>query len=661
MSVYSKYDSPSQERKTIIIISLILIVATFSIYGRTAGYDFVNYDDTTFVTDSELVKKGITTDGIKTVFTNPDYLCMQLSFLSHMLDVELFGFNAGRHHLINLTYHVFNVLLLFFLIFRTTGAPWRSFAVAFLFAVHPLNVESVAWMAERRNVLSTFFWFASLLAYCYYAERGGKLYYLTALFLFFCGLLAKSMLVTHPFLLLLLDFWPLKRVSLIEIKNFSFRKKQPHIINRLVIEKTPFFILTAIACVMTFISASNLGETSGIGGIIPLEDIPIGLRCTNALVSYMKYIQKIFFPHNLAIYYPFDYSIPLWQIICAIFFIIAMFFFSYKSLGTRPWFSIGWFWYVGTLVPVIGIVQLGSQSIADRYMYVPAVGIFLIIVWGAADFIKKISTGYIFSLIFSIIYFSSIMLNSWMQVGFWKNSITLFQHAVNVTENSVIAYNNLAIALYGNGKVEEAIRLLEKAIEINPKYITSHVSLGVIFEKLGRISEAIQQHKEVLRIKPNDVYALNSIGLILRKISKPDEAISLFTKAIQIKPNFVEARNNLGLALKESGRYDEAYYHYGKSLTIDPDNAITHNNFALLLKRMGRTKEAIQHFHKALETNPYSAETHFNIGTAFLEIGQKEEAVTHYKTALNIKPDWKEVESYLTILQRGEKDIQKQN
>jgi len=558
-----------------ILVCLLLVILTLSVYLQVKNHEFINFDDNEYVTDNRHVRAGFTLKGITWAFTAIHSSNWHpLTWLSHMLDCQIFGMNPGWHHLTNLFFHILSTLLLFIVFKKMTGNLWQSGLVAFLFALHPLHVESVAWIAERKDVLSTFFWMLTMWSYIYYVKAPGVKRYLLVLFLLALGLMCKPMLVTIPFVLILLDYWPLGRIQI----------KHPD--KNILLEKIPFFVLVAISSMATFLVQKHSGSVSS------LEIMPINTRIANALVSYGAYIVKMIWPSDMAALYPHPGIIPWWKVLVSSIFLISISYLSIRAIKKYPYFTVGWFWYIGTLIPVIGIVQVGAQSMADRYTYIPLIGIFIIISWGISEIITRwphIKTALI--AITSVILFA-LMSITFLQVRYWKSSITLFEHALDVTSNNYLLHNNLGIALQKLGRADEAMEHFLETLRIHPEFEDAHSNLGVILAGKGRTDEAIKHYLEALRINPKSEEAHNNLGFDLQKQGRIDEAIGHYLKALRIKPDFEEAHYNLGNALFRKGDIDGAIACFQNVLQINPNSIQAKNNLNKLLtiKKQGKFK-----------------------------------------------------------------------
>ena len=560
-------------RQRELIICILLFTAVLGVYGQAANHDFISLDDELHIINNPHVRAGITIQGIKwalTTFYAGNW--QPLTWISHMLDCQLYALNPMGHHWTSLQLHLANTLLLFILLQQMTGAFWRSTFVAALFALHPLHVESVAWVAERKDVLSTFFCMLTIMVYYRYVVQKHLFYYLLALLLFAMGLMAKPMLVTLPFVLLLIDFWPLERMGLIcntisppeGMPRFDFGTFWDRIH-----EKIPFFLLIVPSIIITFLAQRN------IGAVESLTSLPLKFRVANAFVSYVKYITKAIWPDQLVVFYPHPgNTLPMWQGVMAGLLIIAVTYIAVRLLRKYPYLATGWFWFLGTLVPVIGLLQVGGQAMADRYTYLPLIGIYIIITWGVSDLASQWRFREIFLPMSAGAVLLLLSMVTWIQVGHWQNSMKLFRHALGVTHNNWLAHNSLGVALFRAGKLDEA---------------------------LGHFNKTLNN-------KPEDVMTYNNLGSVLAQKGELDEAIFYFRKAVAIKPDYVKALDNLGKALFIRGNFQEAEFYYKKAINIKPDYANAHYNLGSLLARQGKIKDAVAHYTRAVNINPEFAE-----------------------------------------------------
>jgi len=564
------------------ITGLILILVTATAYWQLSECDFVGFDDYVQLVDNPYLHEGITAKTIAWAFSfeNSTYW-HPLTWLSHMLGFQIFGFKPGMHHLINLFFHIANTLLLFFVLKKMTGAFWQSAFVAGLFALHPLNVESVAWVTERKNVLSTFFWMLTMLAYVCYTARPGVLRYLAVFAALALGLMAKPMLVTMPFVLLLLDYWPLERFRLSphasnvspETGTFVNSGYQPWPVSRLVLEKIPLLVLSAVSINLSALSVQNL-DTTILTGSVSMK-----LKMANALVSYVIYIKKMLWPSGLAVLYPYPETVPLWQAVGAGLLLAGVTMLVLRKIKLQPYMSVGWLWFIGTLVPVIGLVQVGLwPAMADRFAYVPAIGLFILIAWGISDILSKRRYRRIMLGILTAGVLSALMICTWLQSACWKSSLDLFERSVQVTANNWLAHNNLGTAKFNKGQLDEAIGHYETALSIKPDYITPHYNLGNLFLNQGKIKQAAFHLQEALKIKPEHAYSHYSYGNLLVKQGRLEEAVSHFLEAIKSDPEYAEAYNQIGVIRGWQKNYKIAQMFLLKAIQIKPDYFMARKN-----------------------------------------------------------------------------------
>jgi len=678
-------------------LCLVLALLTLAVFLPVAWQGFVNYDDSDYVTENTHVQSGLKWDNVVWAFTTGHASNWHpLTWVSHMLDCQLFGLKAGAHHLVSVGFHIANTLLLFLLLRRMTGAEWRSVLVAGLFALHPLHVESVVWASERKDVLSAFFFMLTLLAYVHYVGKSSLIgdrttdhaprnarfafgYYLLALCFFTLGLMSKPMLVTLPFVLLLLDYWPLQRFSFSPPHYSDTPSLHPARASafRLLLEKVPFFVLAAASSVVTFIVQRKGGAVS--------TSLTLGERIANALVSYVRYIGKTFWPADLSVLYPHPGHWPAWQVISAGVLLMAMTAAVILLSRKKPYLAVGWLWFCGTLVPVIGLVQVGVQSMADRYTYLPLIGISIMLVWGLGELIprerpwrfKALAVGGGLSLAICAVLTER-------QIRFWRNSESLFTHAVQVTRNNYLAYNNLGFYLNGQGRTAEAMENYRMSLKINPAYEDALNNLGYALAAQKKFLEAIPLYEAALRSRPNHAEVHNNLGNALSEVGRIDEAIQHYLIALQEKPTYADAHNNLGIALAMKGKLDEAIPHfraairykpdyasahsnlgnafavqhklaeaieeYKTALRLKPEDPQAHNNLGNALSEQGKLEEAMKHYREALQLNADNPEAHFNLAMALLRQGKRDESMAHLKEALRLKPDYSEAQQQLNAL-----------
>jgi|LQYC01.1.fsa_nt_gi Tfp pilus assembly protein PilF len=528
-----------------IFIYLLLILGIFSVYGQATNFKFLNYDDYLYVTDNPHVRAGLTIKELKWALTDTSTTgnWHPLTWISHMLDCQLFGMNPGKHHSTSVLFHTANSLLLFIVLRKMTGKLWQSGFAAVFFALHPLHVESVAWISERKDVLSAFFWMCTMLSYLWYVNHPEIKRYLLTLFLFILGLMAKSMVITLPFVLLLIDYWPLCRFRMKKEEDTVNNVRKKFLTTTLVFEKIPFLLISAVAGLVAVFS-----QHSG-NAIAPLSKFPIGMRITNALVSYSTYIEKTIWPHDLAFFYPYQKITEEWKVAAACLVLGLISFLSIKTIKRYPFFFVGWWWYIGTLIPVIGLVQIGMQARADRYTYIPLIGLFIIISWGFSLFgaegrVRKI----MFSLI-PLVVILSLTKTTWSQIKTWQNSIALSRHAINVTKNNFVAHDILADALVEHHQSEEAMQHYQEALKINPRYSDGYYNLANLFLKQNNLNEAAKNYYSALSYNPTMKEAHNNLGVVLARQGNLKEAIIHFQEALKIKPNDLGAMKNFKKAL----------------------------------------------------------------------------------------------------------------
>lgn len=543
-----------------IAVGLFLIFATGAVFCRVLEHDFV-FDDKPYVLLNEHVKTGISLENLKWAFTSfYSANWHPLTWVFHMLDCMLFGLKPAGHHLVNLMFHIVNSLLLFGLLSKITESQWKSAFVAVLFALHPLHVESVVWIAEKKDVLSTFFFLLTILAYIRYVRNPIFSRYALVVVFFILGLMSKPIVVTLPFVLLLLDYWPLGRVSS-SIPSYSSSTKRAASMGWLFFEKVPLLILAISSCVITYIAQQKGGAVGSF------EQYSFGIRTANAVLSYVNYIGKMFWPRNLAVFYPHPgNSIATWQVVLAMLAIFAISLVAVFTRRTKPFLITGWLWYLSTLIPVIGFVQVGGQAMADRYTYIPLIGLFIMIAWGVPDLVgylrfkgkqgerlKGRLSYYFASNVLPLVVGISvgvIMFSTWVQVSYWQDSISLYRHAVAVTHGNWLMHNNLGVALAAEGRYSEAICHYLAAIRAKPEYADAHTNMGNALSKLGRFNEAISEYQKAISLNPTNALAHYNLGAILAGLGRFDEATAEFAKAVSINPNLQAAQQALEMLRK---------------------------------------------------------------------------------------------------------------
>ena len=596
------------------------MVSTIAVYLATAGHDFVYYDDPKYVTENTVVSSGLTRAGLAWAFTTgTDANWFPLTWLSHMLDVQLFGLNASGHHVTSVLLHALSTALLFLVLHKMTGMMWKSAFVAAMFALHPLHVESVAWIAERKDVLSTVFWMLTMLAYVRYTREPKVGRFILVAAVFALGLMSKPMLVTLPFVLLLIDFWPLRRLG----------SRSP---GQLLVEKIPLIALAVASSITTF-----LVQRKG-GAVGSLEAFPLALRVGNGLVSYLAYIRKTIWPSDLAAFYPYRLEVSAPAALVAAGVLAGLSILAVRVARKHPYVPVGWFWYVGTLVPVIGLIQVGNQAMADRYSYVPLIGLFIIAAWGFDYLAERWKFPRLVVPGLAIAATLGAALISWNQIRHWRNSAQLWTHALDVTTDNFVAHNNLGLALAGDGKVEEAISHYSEALRIRPSYGTARTNLGAALAKQGKLDEAISNYREALRIRPDLAEAHMDLGAALAGQGKMDDAIGHYRDAIRLKPGFAEAYANLGLAFSNQGQFDSAIAEYRKSIELKPSFAEAHNNLGFALASQGKFAESIDHYSEAIRYKPDFVLARINLGVSLANQDRVSEAMTAFREVIRLDP-----------------------
>jgi protein O-mannosyl-transferase len=557
-------------------VCLGLILSALAVYAQVGGFDFVNYDDNLYVYQNAHVRAGLTPGSVKWALTSAVVgNWTPVTMLSHLLDVQLFGMSSGMHHLVNVVFHTLSAVLLFLLLRRATGGLAISAFVAFVFALHPLHVESVAWVSERKDVLSGFFWFLALYGYVRYTERPSSGRFLLVEAPFCLGLMSKPMIVTFPFTLLLLDIWPLRRTQW----------------PKTVSEKLPLIALCAGASAIAYFVQKSAGAVTAI---------PLATRTVNVFISYVTYIGQTLWPTRLACYYPYPQSIRAWPAAAACAVLLAVSALAAWAWRMRPYLAVGWFWFLGTLVPVIGLVQVGTQAHADRYMYIPMVGLLLMLAWGAADLVKKWPRTKPAIAAAAVVSCAACMALAWKQASYWQNSETLFQHAIEVTQDNWVAEFDLGTYLNTMGRGADAIPHFETALRIKPDDARVQDGLGASLASLGDCTAAVPHFEAALRARPGLAKASYNLGYCLAISGDDAAAIPLFEAAIRAQPGFADAHFRLGMSLsKIPGRAPDAIREYEAVLRLTPDDAKAHVRLGELLASVGRTQEAIAHLEAA--------------------------------------------------------------
>ena len=707
-----------------LVVCLLLALATAAVYWPVSRMGFINFDDPDYVSGNPRVQAGLTAETVRWAFTS-GYASNwhPVTWLSHLLDCQLYHLKPAGHHVTNLLFHVVNTLLLFGLLRRLTGAFWRCALVAALFALHPLHVESVAWISERKDVLSAFFFMLTLWAYTCYAEarrpsvedRIGEhptsniqhptsnaqppaptthhapRFYLLSLLCFALGLMSKPMLVTVPFVLMLLDYWPLRRFASLESKLPSLKSTpdatrstqhaprftlQPLAVS--LLEKLPFFALCAASCVVTFL------VQRASGAVTPLDKGPLESRVANALLAYVRYLGKTLWPSKLAVFYPnFQVSFDDWQVVAAGLLLIAITAGVWLLRRRQPWLLVGWFWFAGMLVPVIGLVQVGKQSMADRYTYLPHIGLFVALVWGGAALLGRLPRPRLVAAPVAACALAACMLLTARQLSHWANTLTLFQHAAAVTSQNFVAYTVVGNDFAEHRKFAEAVAECEKALRISPDYPEAHNTLGNVYAQEEKYDDAIAQYRraeedasyadprngmanvlikqqkyaeaetqarDALRLAPMHLPAMFSLAIALHSQGKPAEAAEVYRRMIALNPSISTPHRNLGRILVAQGKPDQGIAELALAARLDPKDGETRTLLGMTLMSQNRPNDAFPHLSEAARLQPTNALAQYNLGLIYQSRKQAPEAVQHLRLALKAQPDWPETLNNLAWL-----------
>jgi protein O-mannosyl-transferase len=624
-----------------VLIGLVLICVV--IYAQTVGFDFINFDDNFYVYENTVVLGGLSWSSVKwalTAFHAANW--HPLTWISHMLDVRLFGAGAGAHHATNVILHVVNSFLAFIVFRKMTGCFWKSAVVAALFAAHPAHVESVAWISERKDVLSTMFWLLTMLAYFRYAEikvessRFKAPYYILTIVLFALGLMSKPMLVTLPFVLLLCDYWALERLKILKD------------LKPLVAEKLPLFVLSAVSAYITVIAQRSFGAVQ------TLEALSLPTRLLNALVACAKYVAMLFYPVDLGVGYAYRETFPAWQILGSIVLLGGISAFCIWQRKERKYLLMGWLWFLGTLVPVIGIVQVGAQSMADRYTYVPYFGLFVMLVWGAWEIFLRLKLDLkILAAIVSVVLIALVVL-SFKQASYWQNSETLYAHTLAAGDGNFIVKNNLCNYLMRKNRPAEAESHCVDAVAENPNFIDTFITLGVIDVKLNKLEDAVANFRKALAIDANEPVIYTNLAAPLAMLGRTDESAEAIEKAAALykksgaNPALLnDAYNSLAAAYAEQKKFDKSAEILERMLQNSPENWQIRANYAMTLYYQDKPDEAQKQIEQALKIAPNQAESHNLYGLILLKLNKRDEAGTEFKRALQLKPNFPEAKENL--------------
>ncbi|MBI4559256.1 MAG: tetratricopeptide repeat protein [Candidatus Hydrogenedentes bacterium] len=624
------------EPRAAALIAVAIGLLTAAVFSRVVFNGFItHYDDAVYVLENRMVRAGLTWAGVSYAFTSECAANWHpLTMLSHMLDCELFGLAAGGHHLMSLLLHALNAALLYVVLKRMTGAQWDSALVAALFAVHPLHVESVSAIAQRKDLLSTLFWLLTISAYLRYAKKPTLLAYSAVALWFVLGLMSKPMVVTLPFVLLLLDFWPLQRTTVRNSEGTAESRQVRLPISRLVVEKLPLLALTVVACVVTY------GVQYRAGAVATSERLPVAQRAVNAAVSYVVYIQKTLWPVGLSAFYPHPRdTLPYWQVAAAGVVLGLITWAVVRRRAKEPYLAVGWFWYVGTLVPVIGIVQVGNQAMADRYTYVPLIGLFIAGVWGAVARLCQWQIGRAPRAVVMAVLLSVLSMLTWRQTGYWRNDETLFAHALAATENNALAHTTLGQTCLGRDDVGGAFEHFGKALEIAPTGPSGHIGMGDVLFRQNNVRAAIEHYRRAITLEPDNAVAHYHLARALGMAGEIEQAVAHCETALQFTPDSSKVHQKLAELLSRQGRYDGAAEHYAAALQLEPNDWEARAMLADVLQRMGKSEEASTQYREALELQPRNAAIHYNFGVLLERRDKLEEAAQHFEAALRLRPD----------------------
>jgi len=638
-----------RHKRQSLTLGFLLVIATVGVYWPVVHHEFVNLDDFDYVTQNPPVSSGLTWAGVGWAFqSNHSGNWHPLTWVSHMLDAQVYGLNAGGHHFTNVLFHAANVFLLFLLLNRMTGAVWQSGIVAALFAFHPLHVESVAWVAERKDVLSAFFFMLTLSAYTSYVgatreaaiprtASGRRFWYLTALLLFALGLMAKPMLVTLPCVLLLLDFWPFRRVASEQPARF-LRSLGP-----LAVEKIPFFVLSLASSIVT-VWAQRAGQA-----VVSFDALPFGARLINAFCSYLGYLQKLFWPADLSVFYPHLGQPPLSQLVLAGLLMGILSVLALRNARRAPFLLMGWLWYLGTLVPVIGLVQVGGQAMADRYMYLPSIGPFIMLVWGVDALFNTLKARRIL-ITLAVAGAAACAVLSCFQLRHWKDGKTLFVHAREVTPRNYLACLILGNIFAQENRFDDALKFFDEAVSSKPENPEPHLYAGRVFEKKAAFAEAEASYNQALALNPNYPEAHVGLGSALAHQKRLPEALEHYAAALQLNPAFWEAEAGMGLVLESMEKFEEALPHLRRVVDLKASNPEAHFSLGIALAGTGQTNEARQHFDAALKLDPRFADSLFESGQALAAEGQAAAAVARFNAVLSLDPGRAEAHAQLGLV-----------
>ncbi len=626
-------EAPPPSTSRTIPILIALVVLNLVVYWGVQRFDFVNWDDSTYLTENPNVQAGLSPSNVWwALTTGHSPYWHPLTWLSHMTDVTLYGMDPGMHHVTNLAIHIASTLLLYLLLRRMTADEGPSAFVAALFAVHPLHVESVAWLAERKDVLSSFFLLGTIWAYAVYVERATWRRYLLVVGAYVLALMSKPMVVTLPVALLLLDVWPLRRIRLAGSEGPVYRSLQA-----CLVEKLPLLALALATSVATFIVQKQVGAVAG------LSMLPLPLRIKNALIGYVAYLGATVWPANLAAFYPLR-DIAEWEVVAAVIILLTLTALAWRLRNTHPYVIVGWLWYIVTVAPVIGLMQAGEQARADRFMYIPIVGLFVIAAWGGRDLLRRISLPPKSAAAIAAVVIAVAAWVARAQAATWSDSITLWQHAARVTRANYIAYENMAQAQRDRGELTQSEANYRTALTLAPAHSPGyeaiiHNSLGMVLDREGKSDEARQHFADAVRLSPGFAEGRINLANALAASGAFADAIAQFEAAIVLKPDLTEPQVGLGAALLRENKPAEAIPHYREALRLDPKLAEAHNGLGGALAMEGKADEAMAEYQEALRLKPLPS-AHLNIALLLIRKGDVAEARRQLETALSLDPGY---------------------
>ena len=625
-------------RRPSLVISLVLGLVTFALYLPIVRNGFVNYDDQGYITNNAHVSPGLSWPGMVWACQSTELANWHpLTWISHMADCQFFGLNPAGHHFTNVLFHTANTLLVFFLLKQMTRELWASALVAACFGWHPLHVESVAWASERKDVLSAFFWLLTMMAYVKYSRKPGAARYLLALALFACALMSKPMVVTLPCVLLLVDFWPLNRWAP------AGGKAEPQFSNQkpggpwrtaavLVLEKLPFFALALADCCLTFLAQKNGGA------VLSVSALPFSYRLGNALWSYLRYVSSTLCPTGLSVIYPYRVQLPVGLVTVSIVLLViwsGLFLLWRKKF---PYLLVGWLWFLGTLIPTIGLVQVGAQSMADRYMYIPSIGLFLLLVWSVKDLIRLRPPLRNVCLFMGTVALALCLVATSVQISYWRNTMTLFTHAIKVTGDNSVAYYCLGTAYLEAGDRTDALALFKRSVEIEPNYYPAQYDFGRMLLADGDYHGALSHFDSAKNLAGQNAKLESNMGQLLLRSGRNTESLTYLRTAAQLEPNSPENHYYLGLALENTTHADEAILEFSNALRLQPDYPDARYGLAAALTTAGRTNEAIAQYQIEIQQHSKSPEAHYNLGLAFLDNHQFADAEKEFSIELQLSP-----------------------